>query len=258
MSAILILVTGGFVALALIYHLRPGWLLRGYRTYYSEHAGIQTRAVEIAFSDDSERYSQLQCNDDRILYTCMPEVRHLEEMFKQAPPNTVLEIGGGIGRASVYFRKRFDWYATRFYMLDGDSGDYQHREIGSGAQDEFYNSFDATRRFCAENGIEPERLTMLDASTPTWKAELKELRFDYIYSFLAIGFHWGIEQYLSDLRPHCRANTRLIFGMRGTDRGNRFARAQSSYATAHSEYRIVENVRESELYRGSVLVLAPV
>ena len=175
-----------------------------------------------------------------------------------AAPSTVLEIGGGIGRASVYFRKRFDWHATRFYMLDGDSGDYQHREIGSGARDEFYNSFDATRRFCAENSIESERLTMLDASTPAWKDDLKNRQFDYIYSFLAIGFHWGIEQYLSDLRPLCHPDTRLIFGMRGTDRGNRFAREQSRYAAAHPEYRIVQNVRESELYRGSVLVLAPV
>ncbi|MBN1853676.1 MAG: hypothetical protein JW829_13170 [Pirellulales bacterium] len=97
----------------------------------------------------------------------------------------------------------------------------------------------------------------MNAESDDWIDSIDGLTFDYIYSFLAIGFHWSIHFYLDRLRSHCHDNTRLIFGMRGTDRGARFATEQLDGIDPRA-YFVELNARDSERLRSSVLVLRPV
>lgn len=225
-----------------------------FKNYYTNHPEIHTSKVDVVFPESVVRYSKLQCNDDRVMYTNMPEIKHLEEILSSTNPKNVLEIGGGIGRASVYFSKRYGWEETNFYMLDGNSGDTQICPVAGKGQKDFYNSFAATEEFCQANGIDKNRLFLLDADNNEW--ENLPIKFDLIYSFLSIGFHWSIHLYLDRLHKFCTPNTRLIFGMRGTDRGDEFAVEQVKGIDPNM-YDVTLNIRESELYRTSVLVLQP-
>ena len=227
-----------------------------FRTYYSKRRRLHTPNVDVVFPEAVLRHMELQCNSDRVLYTNMPEAKHLERHLSRVKPKSILEIGGGIGRGSVYLSKRFGWSETDFYLLDGDSGDEQVAPIDGQETNAFYNSHDATRRFCGANGISTSRLHLLNAESPTWEEEVAGVRFDLVYSFMAIGFHWSIHIYLERLLAFCHPETLLFFGLRGTDRGNDFADRQLS-EVSDSSYQIVANYRDSELTRSSVLVLQP-
>jgi len=190
--------------------------------YYGLHPEIHTPAVEILFPKEVLPYCRLQCNNDHSLYTNMPEVRHIEEYVKD--PKTVLDLGCGIGRASVYFHKRFNWNA-KVFLVDGDEG---NKQIGDGKKPGYYNRFTATELFCTANG-----LTDFEVSKT-----IPDRKFDLIYSFLAFGFHWPIEYY--DLKPYCHENTKLIFGIQPD--------------TKVTGYHILKEVHEDEALRSSVVV----
>ena len=223
-----------------------------FKDFYSNTEELHTTKIDVVFDPSVVKYSRLQCNDDRIMFTNMPEVARIEE-FVSNKPETILEIGGGIGRASVYFRNRFNWDNTKFYMLDGNSGEKQIAPIDGDGTNDFYNNFDATIKFCLDNNI--TNIELMDASNLNWKDQIKDVKFNLIYSFLSIGFHWNIDMYLDHLYEYCNDNTVLLFGMRGTDRGDDFALKQEKIVNEHPKYQIVKTIRESELYRTSVLVL---
>jgi len=227
---------------------------KNYKDYYSDHYELHTPRVDITFSPNVSRYMELQCNSDTVMYTNMPEATHISEFFDHKPTN-VMEIGGGIGRGSAYLAKRFNWDNTHFYMLDGNSGDAQICPIDGQRTKDFYNSFDATTTFLTDNDIKDSHIHLLDANNPTWENDLPKVKMDYIYSFLSIGYHWSIGLYLERLKPFCHENTILFFGMRGTDRGDKFARKQAKLLKKDPYYKILENYRDSELHRSSILVI---
>lgn len=223
-----------------------------FKDYYKNNIHLHTQHVDINFSPTVLKYTQLQCNNDTIQYTNMPEVAKIEDLLQDASPKNILEIGGGVGRSSVYMKKRYGWDDSHFYMLDGNTGDRQIAPVDGKGTKDFYNSHEATSTFCSENNL--TNYTLLDAETDEWKNTTKGIKFDLIYSFLSVGFHWDINLYLSTLVNYCLPSTKLIFGMRGTDRGNEFAE-QQIHSIENSKYRIVRNVRRSEKERSSVLVL---
>ena len=227
---------------------------KSYKRFYTRHPSLHTPRVDVVFPESVDRYLELQCNSDKVLYTNMPEARHLETYLGSVQPGRVLEIGAGIGRASVYLAQRFQWTDTAFHILDGDSGDKQYSPIDGARRDRFYNSLEATRVFCTANGIPGEKLVFHNAENDQWQSEIAGLRFDLIYSFAAIGFHWSIHMYLDQLRRQCHPDTLLIFGMRGTDRGAEFTDSQVRDLNA-GRWKIVANQRDSELDRSSILVL---
>lgn len=224
-----------------------------FKNHYTKTPEIHTPFVDVVFPSEVEKYMILQCNNDKIVYTNAPEVKHLEQELNFQPKN-VLEIGGGIGRVSVYFRNRFNWQDTNFYMLDGNYGEKQICPVDGSETKAFYNSFDATMHFMTVNGIKDEQIKLLDANTDKWMDDV-DIQFDLIYSFLSIGFHWDINLYTDKLLRFCKKDTLIIFGMRGTDRGNEFAEKQIEEIKQENKYEIIKNIRESELFRSSVLIL---
>jgi len=224
---------------------------KDFKNHYADTPSIHTQKVSVNFPSSVDKYLNLQCNGDRLLYTNMPEAKHLNGVFGEINPRNVLEIGGGVGRASVYLAKRFNWHDATFYMLDGDAGEKQICPVGGDGELDFYNSFSSTKNFMSANGIDDQ--VLLDASNSSWENEVS-VKFDLIYSFLSIGFHWPIDLYLDRIHKFCHKDTLLVFGVRGTDRGHSFSEGQISRID-RSKYELVLDARESELLRSSVIVL---
>jgi len=168
--------------------------------------------MKIKFPKSARKYMGLHCNSVETDYTECPEISpDIVSLLDSRCPNTALELGAGLGRVSVYFRNKFNWDNTKFYLLDGDSGNEQvaglHEEVG----EDFYNSLDATKDYCVANNIQEEKLILVNAEE---KYELPMI--DVCYSFKAIGFHWPINRYLDIIAPRMMPGGYLFFELRDT------------------------------------------
>lgn len=169
--------------------------------------------MKLKFTNDTKKYVKLHCNNRIEDYSDCPEVQVVLKWLKKLNPNNVLEIGAGLGRVSVYLKNACKWNETKFYLLDGDSGDkqiaYTHDSV---SPDHFYNSIKAAKDFCTSNGIENKNLVLLNAEKEDW---LKlQIKFDLVYSFKAIGFHWPINDYLNKIYKLLVKDAILIFDIR--------------------------------------------
>jgi len=168
--------------------------------------------VKILFPRDTKKYMELQCNSNLKKYTDCPEVQPVRKILKNLNPKNILEIGAGIGRASVYLFNEFKWNDAHFYLLDGDSGDHQICYVNKEVGNNFYNSIDAARNFCFANGMGSDHLHFLNAENNKWRHN--GVRYDLCYSFKAIGFHWPVTEHLHMIYPLMTKGACLIFEIR--------------------------------------------
>jgi hypothetical protein len=202
--------------------------------------------INIIFPESTKKYVALQANSDTIIYRQPPYLKVVEEWVQALNPAVCLELGAGIGRMSVYFRKKFGWKDTFYYLQDGNSGDVQYGGIRDHNENEFYNSFTATREFCEANGV--ENFETVQSLTQISK------QVDFCYSFAAIGFHWHIDLYLDQLPSVLAPGAHLLFelkapiaesdkaGQERRDEYQRFFDNQVSYARSHSAYKVLDVV----------------
>ena len=168
--------------------------------------------MDIHFPESTKEYTQLQCNNKLSKYTTCPEVKPVEDLFKNLCPKNVLELGAGLGRVSVYLLKQFGWTDTHFYLLDGDSGHKQIANLHNRIGKDFYNSLSATRDFCLGNGMKENQLTLWNIEKEDWK--ITPVQFDLCYSFKAMGFHWPIGEYLQRFASWMVKGAYLVFEIR--------------------------------------------
>ena len=204
--------------------------------------------VEIAFPPSADKYVWLQSNGDRFIYTNFPEIRACRKHLEGLSPKVALDLGCGLGRASVYFNKRFGWGSTRFILADGDSGERQLGGIRSGKAD-FYNSMAATYDYCGANGLQDFQLFNLE------KRPIADLppTIELAYSFVAVGFHWPLDFYLGPLHPKLAKEALVVFSMRGSQ-----ARDWVDGQVARidrSKYELVEYAVDLMATRKSALIL---
>lgn len=204
------------------------------------------QSIDIIFPESTKKYVALQANSDTIIYHQPPYFSVVESSVRGLDPAVCLELGAGIGRMSVYFRNKFGWKDTFFYLQDGDSGDVQYGGIRDHNQDEFYNSFTATQEFCEANGVKHFETVKSPAqvSKPV----------EFCYSFAAIGFHWHIDLYLDQLPAVLAPGAHLLFELKApiaeTDQAKqekrqeyqRFFDDQVAYARNHSAYKVLDVV----------------
>lgn len=170
--------------------------------------------MNIVFPKSSRKYMELQCNSVEDDYTSCPEINvNVASILEKLQPNRALEIGAGLGRVSVYLRNKFDWHTTKFYLLDGNSGEEQIAGLHETVGKSFYNSLSATREYCVVNNISAENLVLLNAESVYSLPML-----DICYSFKAIGFHWPMNYYLSKVSPYMISGSYLFFELRDTRR----------------------------------------
>ena len=169
--------------------------------------------IKIIFPKEIEKYVNLQCNMKYNLYANFPELVHIKQLLKQINPKNVLDIGCGIGRASIFLFKYYNWNNTIFYLLDGNYGNNQIYGINYNKEYGYYNSLKHTKLFCTANGLKKYKIINADNID---KSKLP--KFDLVYSFLAIGYHFEMSLYLNSWLPSYLSNDAiLIFGIRGKE-----------------------------------------
>jgi hypothetical protein len=170
--------------------------------------------IAVTFPDNVKKYMELQCNSVISDYTECPEFSTVRSILRAVLPNNALDLGAGIGRASVFLRNEYDWADTNFYLLDGNSGNTQiaglHHSIGK----DFYNSLEAAQEFCTTNNIKKENLFLINAEND-W--ELGTTKYDLCYSLKAIGFHWPITSYLERIHKNLSKDAILLLELRSCD-----------------------------------------
>jgi SAM-dependent methyltransferase len=167
--------------------------------------------MQIVYPESAEKYIGLQCNGDKSLYEEMPDTMLAEDVLSAIMPEKVIDIGAGIGRASVYFQAKYGWNCEYNY-IDGDGGEKQLAGIRDVKDGEYYNSWAVAQEFSEANGI--KKLKLWNPEEDGWR-KLRDC--DLAYSFLAVGFHWPIEMYLDRIHKCMRKGGKLIFGMRGLE-----------------------------------------
>lgn len=167
--------------------------------------------VKIIVPDSVKKYMDLQCNGRLSDYTDCLEFQSISNLFSLSIPKNVVDLGSGIGRASVYLRNQYSWSDTNFYLVDGNTGDKQIAGLHQKVSNHFYNSFLATKSFCLANNISTEHLYLIDASK---RMAFVKHQFDFCYSLKAIGFHWPILEYLNRLYQYMKPGAYFIFELR--------------------------------------------
>jgi len=210
---------------------------------------INKKEIKIVFPESVKKYMRLQCNDEIRLYNHLIEIEKIEKYLKDLKPKIALDMGSGIGRASVFFFKYFNWTDTLFIEADGNSGEIQLSGIRNGEK-EFYNSLKATELFCRANEI--ENLKLFNLEKHTWK-EL-DCKPDLVYSFAALGFHWSFNQFLIDIYPFLESKCILIFGLRGKTQIKSWIDNQVKNIN-FDEYRIIEFFFDAKNKKGGFIIL---
>jgi SAM-dependent methyltransferase len=203
--------------------------------------------MNIIFPSECKKYINLQCNGDISLYTDFPEHKYLLKHFEgRKKPEVIVDIGSGIGRASVWLKKKMKWKAATFILVDGNSGENQYDEIRK-KRGEYYNNWEMAEKFCHDNGI--KYVVMCDPE----KIKGIHCKFDLVYSFLAVGFHWPLDFYLNDIADMCNKGCLLAFGLRGIEK-KKWIKKQIE-AIDQTKYKIVFlTLRPKSTYE-SLLVL---
>jgi SAM-dependent methyltransferase len=127
---------------------------------------------------------------------CWAEYLALAPVLEALPhPIRILEIGPGLGRSLVFFSKKFGWADNDLHAYEGEGATTKYTMDGPRFEDSFCGNIGELRKVLAYNGI--DGVTMHDAKAQPLAA-IGE-RFDLIYSFYSIGFHWALEHFLDEI-----------------------------------------------------------
>ena len=206
--------------------------------------------MSVIFPEETKKYIELQSNNRLEEYSYLPEIDGIEKYLKDINPSVAVDVGSGIGRASVFFFKYFNWIDTLFILADGDSGDKQLSGIREGKTD-FYNSLEATEAFCRANGMSNFRTLNLEKSK--WR-EL-DCKPDLIYSFKALGFHWPVNSFLEEIYPLLNDKCLLIFDLRAGDVNSLDWTNQQIKRIDRGKYDIIELSLMAHRKKGNFIVL---
>lgn len=168
------------------------------------------------YPGNSDKYSRLQQNTRDRDFERAEDVYAVEDVLFCGDDANVLDIGSGIGRASVAIQKMKEDGDVCFWLLDGE-GEKQVAGVNQSIGKHFYNNFEAAVEFCTANGIKPENVMVLDAANMNdvskW-LEAGDTKFDLAYSFRALGFHWPISPRLDWLANFMQPHGTLVFESR--------------------------------------------
>ncbi len=128
---------------------------------------------------------------------CWGEYRALEPFLRELDPSKVLDIGPGLGRSTIFFKKKMGWQNVPFHLYESTGTSTKYTKAGPRFDDSFCGNLEVLRAILAFNEI--ENFEVFDAQS--MGASLAELpgAYDFIYSFFAIGFHWSIGHFLDEL-----------------------------------------------------------
>ncbi len=112
-------------------------------------------------------------------------------------PEKVLDIGPGMGRSVVFFKKKMQWQQVPFHLYESTGESTRYTKAGPRFKDSFCGNLEALQRVLDHNRI--EEVQIFDAADLDAKLGRMPGPYDFIYSFFAVGFHWSIEHFLPDI-----------------------------------------------------------
>ena len=121
-------------------------------------------------------------------------------------PHTILDLGCGLGRMSIYLGKQFEHEAK--YILADANIVSENLNYGWKPGEEYYNDLTLTAEFCRINGLKNFKTFDILAGNLT---DLQDV--DLVMSFLSVGFHYPIEEYMDDLLKISTENCTMVFGI---------------------------------------------
>ena len=157
---------------------------------------------------DQYRYlhvSQSVVDPEQYKIMCESEWNVIKNHIKN--PQKVLELGCGLGRMSIFINSMLKNNAH--YILADSNGSWSGIKFGWNPVKKYYNDLNATSNFAVLNGL--QNFSIFDLET-NHLSDLSEI--DLVISFLAVGFHFPIENYLEKLLDITTKNVTMIFGVR--------------------------------------------
>lgn len=145
-----------------------------------------------AGEESSRRFWELNQNG-----SCWGEYRALAPFLDDLRPAKVLDIGPGLGRSTVFFKKQLGWQKVPFDLYEGSGSSTKYTKAGPRFDDSFCGDFDALRSILAFNEIEGYEL--FDARELGASLAALPGPYDLVYSFYAVGFHWSIGPFLDEI-----------------------------------------------------------
>lgn len=143
--------------------------------------------------EPSRRFWELNQNG-----LCWGEYEALEPFLRGlGTPSKVLDIGPGMGRSVVFFKKIGGWEKVPFHLYESSGDSTKYTKAGPRFDDSFCGSLSVLSAVLEHNEI--EELEILDASLMDAKLAGLPGPYDFIYSFFAVGWHWSIEHFLDEI-----------------------------------------------------------
>lgn len=161
--------------------------------------------LRIKPDEESRRYWEKEQNA-----TCWGEYIALHEYLLKIPnPKKVLEIGPGMGRSVIFFKKQLEWGKTEYHLYEGEGNKTKYTTLGPRCNDSFCGSISALKQILEYNNINNYKI--LEPEKFDFKLSALPGPYDIIYSFYAIGFHWSLEHYIDDILKNMHEETLAFF-----------------------------------------------
>lgn len=160
-------------------------------------------------SNEFKELSMLQLTgmtEDDCLNLCISEYNLFKDYIKS--PTTVLELGCGLGRMSIFLNSELK-NEDIHYILADSTFDNNSPEYGWKANKGYYNDLELTRKFSERHGL--TNFEVIDLEKDNFD-KFKEV--DLVMSFLSVGFHYPVEDYVDNIMKISSNNCICIFGVR--------------------------------------------
>jgi len=136
---------------------------------------------------------------------CESEFETFKEHIKR--PKVVLDLGCGLGRMSIYMNWILNDSDTHYILCDSTNKDVVSISYGWKPQYSFYSNLEKAEQLCKLNGL--VNFEVIDIKS---LSKLKNI--DLVMSFLSVGFHYPIEDYIDTLMDITTQDCEMIFGVR--------------------------------------------
>ncbi|MEZ5331803.1 MAG: hypothetical protein R2991_07065 [Thermoanaerobaculia bacterium] len=132
--------------------------------------------------------------------SCWGEMDALEPLLHGlGRPRRVLEIGPGLGRSTVFLKRRLGWEDVPFDLFEGNGPAHRYPLLAPRSADSFRGDLEALAAVLEHNGTREWRL--IDAGPRGGRLVDLEPPYDLVYSFYGVGFHWRLEDFWEEILP---------------------------------------------------------
>lgn len=123
-------------------------------------------------------------------------------------PQYILEIGPGIGRSVIFFKRYYHWDNAHFHLYEGAGSTTLYTLNGPRTSFSFCGSFQVLSDMLQQNGV--TQFTIFNASQYSSLDSLP-CQYDIIYSFFSVGYHWRLEYYFEEIEKLMHLKSLAVF-----------------------------------------------